>query len=202
VDSLVKRYVAPGWPRRGRQLEGFRDAPQMVGLLGPNGSGKTTLFELITGSNTPSEGRVLVEARHPSRALPRARPARDPLPPELPGACIPQDQAFVPARRAGRDRPLVHLFDEPQFAIGDGTSVSCSTSRPPARERFVFLCVHPNEPFHLDILREASALRVRAEGGSASSRTRDLTADADVRGYLGRLAPPVPRSRRRVADVR
>ena len=27
--------------------------------MGPNGSGKTTLFELITGSNAPSAGRVV-----------------------------------------------------------------------------------------------------------------------------------------------
>src|SRR6185369_12628700 len=66
VDSLVKRYHAPGWPRRETfSLEAdFKvDEPRTIGLLGPNGSGKTTLFELITGSNLPSKGRVLVEGR-------------------------------------------------------------------------------------------------------------------------------------------
>ena len=33
--------------------------PTVVGVMGPNGSGKTTLFELITGSNQPSAGRVV-----------------------------------------------------------------------------------------------------------------------------------------------
>src|SRR3712207_5640766 len=33
---------------------------EIVGVLGPNGAGKTTLFEMITGSNEQSAGRVLV----------------------------------------------------------------------------------------------------------------------------------------------
>jgi ABC-type branched-subunit amino acid transport system ATPase component len=37
--------------------------PCVVGVMGPNGSGKTTLFELITGSNLPSAGRVLVNGQ-------------------------------------------------------------------------------------------------------------------------------------------
>ncbi len=39
------------------------DEPGVVGVMGPNGSGKTTLFELITGSNLPSAGRVLVDGQ-------------------------------------------------------------------------------------------------------------------------------------------
>lgn len=32
---------------------------ELLGLIGPNGAGKTTIFNLITGSITPTEGRVL-----------------------------------------------------------------------------------------------------------------------------------------------
>ena len=32
---------------------------EIVGLIGPNGAGKTTLFNLISGSYTPSSGRIL-----------------------------------------------------------------------------------------------------------------------------------------------
>jgi ABC-type multidrug transport system ATPase subunit len=45
------------------------EEPAIVGVMGPNGSGKTTLFELITGSNIPTAGEVLVSRpRHPPRA--------------------------------------------------------------------------------------------------------------------------------------
>ena len=37
--------------------------PSIVGVMGPNGSGKTTLFEMITGSNLPSAGRVLINGQ-------------------------------------------------------------------------------------------------------------------------------------------
>jgi len=66
VDRLVKRYYTRGFPRRPTftLTADFRvDTPATIGVLGPNGSGKTTLFELMTGSNAPTSGRVLVEGR-------------------------------------------------------------------------------------------------------------------------------------------
>ena len=39
------------------------DGPGVIGVMGPNGSGKTTLFELITGGNAPTAGRVLVNGQ-------------------------------------------------------------------------------------------------------------------------------------------
>ena len=66
VDKLVKRYHGPGWSRPVTftlEADFEVDAPRTIGLLGPNGSGKTTLFELVTGSNLPTEGRVLVDGR-------------------------------------------------------------------------------------------------------------------------------------------
>src|SRR3546814_16474854 len=80
VEGLRKSY------RRGllRPRETFRleadfsvPEPAVVGVMGPNGSGKTTLFELITGSNLPSAGRVLCNGRniHDVRYDERDRPA-------------------------------------------------------------------------------------------------------------------------------
>jgi len=53
------------------------------------------------------------------------------------------------------------------------------------------VCVHPNEPFHLDILREAceSFLFVRRGKVAPFGSFDALCADADVRAYLGALAP-------------
>ena len=107
-------------------------------MLGPNGSGKTTLFELITGSNTPSEGRVLVDGRDIHRVRYRER---DRLAIHYHQSyqvrVVPQDAARRGCmERAGRTRPLVHLFDEPQFSIQDGyIGFMLDFFRAPARER-------------------------------------------------------------------
>jgi branched-chain amino acid transport system ATP-binding protein len=47
----------------------------VTGLIGPNGAGKTTLFSLISGSETPSSGRILFEGRDVTRLPPHARAA-------------------------------------------------------------------------------------------------------------------------------
>jgi branched-chain amino acid transport system ATP-binding protein len=47
----------------------------LVGLIGPNGAGKTTLFNVITGLEKPSRGRVLM-ADHDVTSLPPHQRAR------------------------------------------------------------------------------------------------------------------------------
>ena len=168
--------------------------PQTIGVIGPNGSGKTTLFELLTGSNTPSSGRVLIDGRDVHRIRYRER---DRL-------AIHYHQSYqvrayrrrLPSfllERAGRERPLVHLFDEPQFSIQDGYIgfMLAFFARLRACGHVVFLCVHPNEPFHLEILREACERFVFVRRGRLTEFPDfdALTRDAAVREYLGALAP-------------
>ncbi len=43
---------------------------EIVGLIGPNGSGKSTLFEVISGFQRPTTGRVLFEGRRIDRLPP------------------------------------------------------------------------------------------------------------------------------------
>ena len=119
VEGLVKRYRRGVWRRETTfTLDAdFRIAePGVVGVMGPNGSGKTTLFELITGSNAPSAGRVVIAGQdiHAVRYGERDRLA------------IHYHQSYQVRRfrrtrpeatmeRARTMAPLVHLFDEPQF---------------------------------------------------------------------------------------
>ena len=171
------------------------DEPATIGVLGPNGSGKTTLFELITGGNVPSAGRVMVAGQDIHRVRYRER---DRL-------AIHYHQSYQvrgikrtrPAfmlERAARESPLVHLFDEPQFNTQDGYIGFMLNffRRLRGEGRIVFLCLHPTEPYHLEILRETCERFIFVQrGGIACCRSR-AGRRRGVRGYLGALAPAVP----------
>jgi ABC-type oligopeptide transport system ATPase subunit len=168
--------------------------PAIVGVMGPNGSGKTTLFELITGSNLPSAGRVRIDGRDIHRVRYRER---DRL-------AIHYHQSYqvrafkrtVPSfmlEHAVSDYPLVHLFDEPQFNTQDGyIGFMLEFFRRLRRERrLVFLCLHPTEAFHLDILRETCERFVFVNRGqlALAASWDELLQQDGVRSYLGALAP-------------
>lgn len=197
VDRLTKVY------RRGllSRQETFRleadftvREPGIIGVMGPNGSGKTTLFELITGSNSPTSGHVNVLGRDIHRIRYRER---DRL-------AIHYHQSYqvrhfkrsLPSfllQHAGSDYPMVHLFDEPQFNTQDGyIGFMLEFFQKLRREgRLVFVCLHPNEPFHLDILREICERFIFVQKGQVSEAPDfdTLVARPDVRTYLGRLVP-------------
>jgi len=201
VEGLVKRYYRSPLRREVTftlSADLRVDYAQVIGVLGPNGSGKTTLFELVTGSNLPSAGRVLVDGRdiHAVRYRERDRLA-------IHYHQSYQVRAFHKTKpswlmeRAGRARPLVHLFDEPQFSIQDGyIGFMLDFFRRLRREgNVVFLCVHPNEAFHLEILREVCERYVFVNRGTVTELADfdALTAHEPARTYLGRLlADPQP----------
>ena len=168
------------------------EEPAIVGMMGPNGSGKTTLFELITGSNSPSAGRVLCLGRDVHNIKYRER---DRL-------AIHYHQSYQVRRfkktrpsflleSAGSDYPMVHLFDEPQFNTQDGYIgfMLDFFRKLRAEGRLVFLCVHPNEPFHLDILREVCERYIFVQKGRLSQAPdfETLVSQDAVRDYLGDL---------------
>jgi ABC-type multidrug transport system ATPase subunit len=160
VANVAKRYTR-GLLRRevtfSLEADFSISEPAIVGVMGPNGSGKTTLFELITGSNLPTTGRVLVAGRDIHRVRYRER---DRL-------AIHYHQSYqVRAWKrtrpsfmldaAGSESPLVHLFDEPQFNTQDGYIGFMIRFFRKLRDegRVVFICLHPNESWHLEILRD------------------------------------------------
>lgn len=205
VQGLVKRYQR-GWLHRETTFElqaDFRvEGPGVIGVMGANGAGKTTLFELITGGNRPSAGRVCIEGQdihevrhrerdrvalhyHQSyqlRSFQRRRP----------------DFLLQPARG---ERPRVHLFDEPQFNTQDGYIGFMLDFFRRLRDegRLVLVCLHPNEPVHLEILAEVCSRFIFVhQDASRVSRLlfadslETLTAHDPVATYLGRLAASRP----------
>jgi ABC-type Na+ transport system ATPase subunit NatA len=207
VQGLVKRYRR-GWPRAQTTFELHADLrvdePCVVGVMGANGTGKTTLFELITGGNAPTEGRVLVAGQdihqvrygqrdrlalhyHQSYQLRRFRRTR----PEF----------LLEAARVAE--PVVHLFDEPQFNAQDGYIgfMLDFFQRLRRSGKLVFLCLHPNEPVHLDILEAACERFVFVEKDAArvsrlreAATLRELVAWPAAAGYLGSLLAARPAS--------
>ena len=192
VEGLVKRYRR-GWPTPATTFElhaDFRiDRPGVIGVMGANGAGKTTLFELITGSNRPSAGRVLVAGQdiHQVRTRERDRVA------------IHYHQSYQVRHfrrrkpdflleKAKASYPMVHLFDEPQFNTQDGYIgfMLDFFRRLRAEGRVVFLCLHPTEHYHLDILREVCERFIFVEHGRVSQHAGwdALLADPAVSGYL------------------
>lgn len=200
VEGLVKRYQR-GWPNAQTTFTLEADfeiaGPAIVGVMGANGAGKTTLFELITGGNLPSAGRVLVAGQdiHKVRYGERDRLA-------LHYHQSYQLRTFKRTRpafmleTAATERAQVHLFDEPQFNTQDGYIgfMLDFFRRLKAQGRLVFLCVHPNEPVHLDILAEVCDRHIfvhknseRVSQLSFAGTLGELVRDPKVAAYLGAL---------------
>jgi ABC-type branched-subunit amino acid transport system ATPase component len=194
LDRVVKIYRRP-WPARDIAFSVTADltfaAPAIVVMMGPNGAGKTTLFELITGSNVPTSGRVLCAGEDIQRVKYRQR---DRL-------AIHYHQSYqvrrirrtrpdVLLRPAPTDYPLVHLFDEPQFNTQDGYIgfMLQFFRRLRAEGRLVVVCLHPTEAYHLEILRELAEQWVFVDAGRAEAfpSFETLMGNERAQAYLGR----------------
>jgi ABC-2 type transport system ATP-binding protein len=164
--------------------------PAIVGVVGPNGAGKTTLFEMMTGSNVPTEGRVLVGGVDIHRVKYRER---DRL-------AIHYHQSYQVRRfrklipsalllRSPVPRPIVHLFDEPQLNTLDGYIgfMLDFFRKLRAEGRLVFVCLHPTARYHLEILSEIAERYLLVAGGNVTELPdlRSLVADERMRTYLG-----------------
>ena len=166
------------------------DKPAIIGVVGPNGAGKTTLFEMMTGSNAPTAGRVYVAGTDIHRVKYRER---DRL-------AIHYHQSYqvrrfrklVPSAlllRSPAAAPLVHLFDEPQFNLQDGYIgfMLDFFRKLRAEGKLVVLCLHPTAGWHLEILAElAEQFLLVADGGvKRQPGFAALVEEPRFRGYLG-----------------
>ena len=192
VRKIYTRGVLANKPTFSLEADFRIEQPTIVGVMGPNGSGKTTLFELITGSNLPTAGRVLCMGRdiHRVRSDERDRIA------------IHYHQSYQVRRfkrrrpnflleRANHDHPMVHLFDEPQFNTQDGYIgfMLDFFHRLRTEGRLVFVCLHPHESYHVDLLREICERYIFVRNGTLTHAPDfdALLVDRYVRAYLGEL---------------
>jgi len=195
VASLRKEYRKRRWasaPSFVLQAELAFAEPAIVGVLGPNGSGKTTLFELITGSNAPTAGSVQIDGQdiHRVRRNERGQLARH----YHQSYQIRRFRSWKPEAmlaRAARDEALVHLFDEPQLNTQDGYIgfMLRFFKNLRRRDRLLFVCLHPQEPWQLELLREIAEGFVFVERGHVTRHPTfdDLIRIPAARDYLGHL---------------
>jgi energy-coupling factor transporter ATP-binding protein EcfA2 len=194
VTKIYRRGLVDRTPAFRLDVNQTFEHAEIVGVLGPNGAGKTTLFEMISGSNVPSAGHVIVAGQDIQRVRYRHR---DRL-------AIHYHQSYQVRRFAKRRPsfmleaarsayPLVHLFDEPQFNTQDGYIGFMLEffRRLRSEGRLVFICLHPTAAFQLEILREICERFLFVGGGrtDAFKDFADFTSDANVLRYLGELPP-------------
>jgi ABC-2 type transport system ATP-binding protein len=164
--------------------------PGIIGVVGPNGAGKTTLFEMMTGSNAPSSGRVLVAGTDIHRVKYRER---DRLATHYHQSYqVRRFRRLVPSfllAPSPTRKPMVHLFDEPQFNPQDGyIGFMLDFFRALRREgRLVFVCLHPTATYHLEILAEIAESFWLVSGGGVTPKPdfAALMDDPRMRSYLG-----------------
>ena len=199
VENLRKVYtrgVVARTPTFTLEADFRVDEPAIVGVLGPNGSGKTTLFELITGSNRPTSGRVLCAGQdiHRVRYAERSRLAMHYHQSYQVRAFRKRLPSFL-LERARSKAALVHLFDEPQFSPQDGYIgfMLDFFRRLRGEGKLVFVCLHPNEPCHVELLREVCERFVFVNRGrlSHAPTLQALAAQEPFRAYLGGLAAAI-----------
>ena len=132
--------------------------------MGPKGSGKRILFELITGCNVPTAGRV---------------------------CCMGKNIHSV--RYKERERLAIHYQQSDQVRDFRRTQPGFMLDffyKLRREDRLVFVCVHPNERFHIDILKEICERYFFVQEGKVSEAKdfETLPHNESARRYLGKLA--------------
>jgi ABC-2 type transport system ATP-binding protein len=190
----VRKVYRSGWLARRQtfSLSANLEFPssRVVGVIGPNGAGKTTLFELITGNNTPTAGKVVVAGRdiHRVKVDERDRLAIHYHQSYQVRRFVTLTPSFM-MQAAGSEEPIVHLFDEPQFNTQDGYIgfMLAFFRRLRAEGKLIFMSLHPTASYHLEIMREIADEFIVVSNGRVERRANfaSLAADPFVQTYLG-----------------
>ncbi len=193
VDKLRKVYTEGIFKKRivfELEADFAIEKPTIVGIMGPNGAGKTTLFELISGRNTPTSGRVFCHGKNIHRVKydERRLLANHYHPPN-------QNRRFKKSWRnlmlehAGNSRRFIHLFDE--FNTEEGFTGLFLNHYHKLREggHLVFFCMHPSKPSHLEIMRKICERYIFVHEGALIQIPdfKSLLKDDRVREYLGEI---------------
>ena len=197
VDNLLKVYTEGIFRKRilfQLKADFAIEKPTIIGIIGPNGAGKTTLFELISGRNRPTSGKVIChgknihKVKYNERRLlaihhynpNQFRRYKKPLPNFL-------------LEPAGNSNRLIHLFDEFNTEEGFTGLLLNHFSKLRRQGHLVFFCIHPTKPFDLEIMRKICERYIFVHEGALMQMPNfeTLLKDERVRDYLGDLVEDV-----------
>ncbi len=197
VRNIVKLYRQGLFNRKETfRLEANFTIPTstVIGVMGPNGSGKTTIFELITGLNQPSSGSVLILGKniHNVKYSDRYRLAMHYHQSYQVRRFRRTKPSFLLSPVSRKD-PIIHLFDEPQFNIQDGYIgfMLDFFRKLRTQGKLIFVCLHPNEPYHIELMREICEQFLFVLNGKVYQFPSfdSMLQMHEFEAYLGKLAP-------------
>ncbi|HEY2214372.1 MAG TPA: ATP-binding cassette domain-containing protein [Acidimicrobiales bacterium] len=181
-------------------------AGEVHGLIGPNGAGKTTLFNVITGLQQPTQGRIQLGATDVTKAKPHVRSrlglgrtfqrlelfgtltARENVQvaaeaqPRKSSARRPADEAVHQLERIG----LLHVADEPTDSLPTGLARLVEVARALATSPRVLLLDEPSSGLDADETRALGLVlqQLAAEGVSMLLVEHDMALVMEICAHV------------------